>query len=268
MIRPLHVVLLLCAFSGFAQQAKHPGSDPVVNSLAELLSEYIQIPSESGKETDAGQFFMELCRNRGLHITPMGQEDGQFNFMASLFPLEERKPNVVLLNHIDVIPDSEENTHGPYSGVIEDGYLYGRGAIDNKGVAVMHLVALSQIKTNENYQDSPYNMSMLTVSCEEVQCPGGMQHVLSNYAEEINAAVVIGEGPTDISSLLEGEFPNQIFAISRAHKRAFWVELEIEIEGFGHGSVTPANYANKELVTALNALTKKKQKAVFNDLNT
>lgn len=267
MIRPLQLLLLLCMFCVSAQQVTPPGSDPAAASSAELLSLYVQIPSESGKEKRAGKFFMEVCRRRGLHITEMGQEDGIYNFMASLFPPEEKKPNVILMNHIDVVPEYEGNTHGPYSGVIEDGYLYGRGAIDNKGVAVMQLEAISRIKSSEDYQNSPYNISLLTVSCEETQCTGGMQHVLSEYAEEINAAVVIGEGPTDLSTLMDDDFPNPIYAISRAHKRAYWLELEIEIDGFSHGSVTPDAYANKELVSALQNLTKKKQKAIFNDLN-
>ena len=268
MIRPLQLLLLVCSVVGFAQQAKYPGKDLAASPSAELLSKYVQIPSPSGSEAEAGRFFMELCRNRGLYITEMGQEDGQFNFMASLFPPEENKPNVVLLNHIDVVPESKGNTFGPYSGKIEDGYLYGRGAIDNKGAAVMQLEALSRIKSVENYQDSPYNISLLSVSSEEMQSKGGARHVLSNYLEEINACVVIGEGPTDITTLIDGEFPNSIYAISRAHKRAYWMELKIEIEGFGHGSVTPDSYANKEMVAALENLTKKKQKAVFNELNT
>lgn len=268
MIRSLQLLLLLCMFSGMAQQAKLAGSGSAVNSSAKLLSEYVQIPSESGKEARAGLFFRNICQSRGLHITEMGQEDGQYNFMASLFPLKEKRPNVILMNHIDVVPENEGNTHGPYSGEIDEGYLYGRGAIDNKGVAVMHLEAISRIKSVENYQNSPYNISLLAVSCEETQCTGGMQHVLSNYSEDINAAVVIGEGPSDLATLMDGDFPNPIYAISRAHKRAYWVELEIEIEGFGHGSVTPESYANKEMVTALQNLTKKKQKAIFNDINT
>ena len=267
MVRPLQILFLLCTISGFAQKANITGTEAGVKSASELLSEYVRIPSESGNESPAGQFLLEECQNRGLHITQMGAQNGQFNFMASLFPLDENKPNVILMNHIDVVPEIEGNTHGPYSGRIENGYLYGRGAIDNKGVAVMHLEAITRLMSTENYSESPYNISLLAVSCEETQCPGGMQHVLANYAEEINAAVVLGEGPSDISALIEGEFPNRIYAISRAHKRAFWVELEIEIEGFGHGSVTPASYANKEMVTALQNLTKKKQKAVFNDLN-
>lgn len=268
MIRPLQILFFLCTLYGFSQETKPVGSDSSNGSSAELLSKYVQIPSDSGTEAEAGRFFMEQCRRRGLHITPLGDSNGQFNFIASLFPLDEKKPNVVLMNHIDVVPGNERSTHGPYSGVIENGYLYGRGAIDNKGVAVMHLEAISRIKSSENYQKSPYNISLLAVSCEETQCEGGMQYVLSNYADQINAAVVLGEGPSDISTLMDGEFPNPIYAISRAHKRAFWVELEIEIEGFSHGSVTPEPYANKEMVAALRNLTKKKQKAIFNDINT
>ena len=268
MIRPLHLLLVLCAFSAFAQQANLPVDETDHSSSVELLKKYIQIPSESGSESQAGEFLKAVCVERGLHITDMGEEDGQFNFMASLFPLEENKPNVILMNHIDVVPEHEENTHGTYSGTVENGYLYGRGAVDNKGVAVMHIEALTRIKASENYQDSPYNLSILAVSCEETQCPGGMQYVLSRYAEEMNPAVVIGEGPTEITRLMDDEFPRPLFAISLAHKRAYWMELEIEVEGFGHGSITPESYANKEMVAALQNLTGKKEKAIFNEINT
>ncbi len=268
MIRTLILLLLICSGIGYAQRAESPGNELPGTSSARLLQNYVQIPSESGKESKAGEFFKDICRDRGLHIKDMGQEDGRYNFMASLFPLEEKRPNIVFLNHIDVVPEYTDNVHGSYSGVLENGYLYGRGVLDNKGAAVMQLEALARIKTTENYQDSPYNISLLCVSCEETQCTGGIQHVLSNYADEVNAAVVIGEGPTDISKLIDGEFPHPIYAISLAHKRAYWVELEIEIEGFGHGSITPETYANKEMVTALERLTRKKQKAVFNEVNT
>ena len=268
MKRLFHLLFILTAVQIVAQQDQAISENSRMSEPAEWLQKYLQIPSESGQESRAGSFLKEICSDHGLFIKEMGQTDGNYNFMASLFPLEENKPNVILLNHLDVVPESENNVFGPYSGVVENGNLYGRGAVDNKGAAIMQLAAIVEIKERENYQDSEYNISLLSVSCEETQCPGGIEHVLDNYRNELNAAVVIGEGPTEITELLEGEFPKPIFGISVAHKRAFWLELELEIETVGHGSVTPVTYANKELVTALDRLVNKKQKTIFNDVNT
>ena len=267
MKRLVQLLLFLSVLTGQAQGMEKSMADSRLSEPAQLLQKYLQIPSESGQEARAGSFLMEICRSRGLFTREMGRENANFNFTASLFPLEDNKPNIILLNHIDVVPESDVNVFGPYSGVIENGNLYGRGAIDNKGAGIMQLSALLKIKANENYRESEYNVSLLSVSCEETQCSGGIQHVLENFGNELNAAVVISEGPTEITELLEGEFPKPIFGISLAHKRAYWLELELEIQTVGHGSVTPLTYANKELVTALDGLMKKKQKAIFNEVN-
>lgn len=267
-MKRLFLLLLILSAAQTVAQHNESLATPRLSQPALWLQKYLQIPSVSGQEAEAGNFLKETCRSRGLFIKEMVGDDGSYNFMASLFPLEENKPNVILLNHLDVVPESENNVFGPYSGVIENGNLYGRGAVDNKGAAIMQLAAIDRIKENENYRDSEYNISLLSVSCEETQCPGGIQHVLKNFRNDLNAAVVIGEGPTEITELLEEEFPNPIFGISLAHKRAYWLELELEIETLGHGSVTPLSYANKELVTALDKLLKKKQKAIFNEVNT
>jgi carboxypeptidase PM20D1 len=58
-----------------------------------------------------------------------------------------------------------------------------------------------------------------------------------------------------------------LFSISVAHKRALWLELELNIETSSHGSVTPKEYATKEMNAALYQVLKKEQKPVFTDLN-
>ena len=86
--------------------------------------------------------------------------------------------------------------------------------------------------------------------------------------EELNAAVVLGEGPSELTSLMEGDFDYPVFGISIITKKPLWLELVLESKTNGHGSITPQTYANKELVAALHRLTKKKPKAIFNDINT
>lgn len=259
---------VLLPIFGFAQKVSDNLSSGNLLNPTLILQQYVRIPSESGQEAKAGTFFKQQCENAGLHITEMGNEDGKFNFMASLFPPKANKPNIILLNHIDVIPESDGNQFGPYSGKIDNGKIYGRGSIDNKGVAVMQLSALNQIKHNVDYQNSPYNISVLAVSCEETQCPGGVQYIIEKYWDQLNPAVVIGEGATEITELVDEPFSNPIFGISLVHKRVYWIELELEIPVIAHGSITPLAYANQELVAALHRLTKKKEKAIFNEVNT
>ena len=237
-------------------------------SLENLLQKYIQIPSVSSNEFEAGEFMKSVCKDNGLHISDFGNKNGNYNFAASIFPLTSNKPNIIFLNHLDVIPESDESENGAYSGKIMNNKIYGRGAIDNKGAAMMQLFSLVEFLNNMDLKHSKYNVTFLSVSCEETQCSGGVDYVIDNFLEKLNPVVVIGEGPSELTTLIGGSFKHPVFGISVAHKRAFWLDLELELNTSGHGSITPLNYANKEMVASLNKLTRKKNKAIFNDLNT
>lgn len=236
-------------------------------SIENLLQKYIQIPSVSGNEKEAGDFIKSVCKENGLIITDFGSNNGNYNFAASIYPLSSEKPNIIFLNHLDVVPENEESKHGTFSGKIIDDKVYGRGAIDNKGVALMQLYGILQFLNDKSINGSKYNATFLAVSCEEAQCKGGIKHVVDNYFDILNPIVVIGEGPSELTKILGYEFKNPIFGISVAHKRIFWLKLELKNNTIAHGSITPIEYGNKSMVTSLSKLTKKKNKAIFNDLN-
>lgn len=236
-------------------------------SIERLLQKYVQIPSVSGNEKVAGGFLKSVCKENGLIINDFGNENSNYNFAASIFPLTSNKPNIIFLNHIDVVPEDDSPTRKAYSGIIIGNTLYGRGAIDNKGVAIMQLHSILQQLNSVSLEEAEYNVTFLAVSCEETQCDGGVGYVIDNYLELLNPVLVIGEGPSEITALIDGKFRNDIYGISVAHKRAFWLDLELKIHTNGHGSITPLSYANKEMVNALDNLLKKKNKIAFNDLN-
>lgn len=114
-----------------------------------LLSRYIQIPSVSGQEKEAGEFLAAQCKEKGLYIEVFNSHTGGYNLAASLFPLSSGKPNILLLNHIDVVPAGHDSSwqHRPYSGAIRRDTLWGRGTLDMKGVAVMQLMAIAKKNT-------------------------------------------------------------------------------------------------------------------------
>ncbi|MCK5638434.1 MAG: M20/M25/M40 family metallo-hydrolase [Flavobacteriaceae bacterium] len=267
MKKNIFIIFIFIISSVFAQKSDEIKYNGSLISIENLLQKYIQIPSVSGQEKEAGDFIKNICKENGLHITDFGNENGQYNFAASIFPLSTNKPNIILLNHIDVVPENTESENGAYSGKIVNEKIYGRGAIDNKGAAVMQLQSIVHLMNDEDLNINAFNVTFLAVSCEETQCKGGVKYVIKNYFDILNPVVVIGEGPSELTTIIGGEFKNPIFGISVAHKRSFWLNLELIKNTSGHGSITPLNYSNKEMVASLDKLTKKNNKTIFNDLN-
>lgn len=263
----LFSILIMSHFYLFSQQRQIKSADGTLTSIENVLQQYIRIPSVSGQEKNAGDFLKKVCENNGLYIADFGNIDGQYNFAASIFPLSSGKPNIVFLNHIDVVPESTYQDRQPYSGSIEDGVIYGRGSIDNKGAALMQLLGILSVLQEQDKELSTYNISLLAVSCEETQCAGGVSYVNEHHFDELNPVVVFGEGPSELTSLMDGHFTQPVFGISIIHKKPFWIQLDLESKTNGHGSITPLTYANKELVAALERLTRKKPKAIYNDVN-
>ena len=267
--RAVFIFLFLSCFKAGGQGLDCIFKDSLL-TIEQALSEYVQIESVSGNERLAGEFLKNICKSNNLHITDMGTENGNYNFAASIYPLNLAKPNIIFLNHIDVVPEGDLNKwqEPPYSGKITKDEIWGRGAFDNKGAAIMQLFSILEIAKKYKKEALKYNITLLAVSCEETQCNGGAKYVVDNYLDILSPIVVIGEGPPAISGIIQNN-PNQsVFGISIAHKRALWIELELDIETNGHGSVTPKEYANKEMVIALNKLFHKKQRIIFNSLNT
>lgn len=239
-------------------------------NIQEILSKYVQHKSISGNEQNAGEWLKNLCKENGLFIKQMGDKDGNYNFAASIYPLSQNLPNIILVNHIDVVPadDTEKWTFHPFSGKITDTDVWGRGAYDNKGPAIMQLFSIIDILRKYKEKKLPYNVTFLAVSCEETQNEGGIEFVVNNFLKELSPAVVIGEGPPGLKNIVKRKPNMPIFGVSTSHKRVFWIKLELEFKSSGHGSVPPPTYVNKEFTFALNRLLKKKQKVILNKLNT
>ncbi len=239
-------------------------------TMPELLSEYIQIPSVSGWEREAGEFLTRVARENGLHVTHMGQSNSNYNLAASIYPLTAGLPNIILLNHIDVVPvgDTTVWEYPPFSGFISDTEIWGRGAFDNKGIGIIHLFSVIEMARRSVGCQLPYNITFLAGSCEETQCGGGASFVAENYLDLLQPAVVIGEGPPALQGILKSQPDTWIFGISVAHKRALWLRLDLIVESTRHGSVTPLCYANQEMVEALSKLVQHRPKAIYTDLNT
>jgi carboxypeptidase PM20D1 len=220
-----------------------------------LLSALIKIQSTSGREGAVGRYIAAYCKQAGLQVQMFSEADSSYNFAASLFPLSAGKPNVVLLNHLDVVAaaDTLAWTVPPFSGLVTDSCVWGRGALDMKGMAVMQLMALkAQLESNPS--TLPYNVTMLCVSGEETGGTTGAEIVTKKYLDILKPIVVYGEGGSGLTGAVPGKPNLTMYTVSVAEKSNMWLQLQLKFRGHGHGAAAPINYPNRDMIKALNKL--------------
>ena len=233
-----------------------------------LLSQYIQHSSVTGNEKNAGEYFAGLCTGKGLIVRVLTDKTDSYNFAASLYPLETGKPNIILLNHIDVVQENDSSSwkYPPFSGAIVGDTVWGRGAIDMKGVAVMQLLAVSSYTGMAQNTDLPYNVTILCVSGEERAGITGAKIIINNFLSDLNPLVILGEGGIGTEGLIAKKPQKLIFCISLNDKRAAWISLHLKFETSGHSAIPPPESANTIMLKALNNLQSIKPAVHFNSL--
>ena len=134
-------------------------------AIARDTSALVQAPSLTGDERPAFERLGELAAALGLepelhehdlaalraHPDHPGEEAPREELLGLTVTLPGTRAGRVCLNgHIDVVgPGSAPWRHGPFSGVIEDGYVHGRGSVDMKGGVVAALHALAELREGE-----------------------------------------------------------------------------------------------------------------------
>ncbi len=251
--------------------AQNTGTDIWVEEkesfLRQFLSTYLTYPSVSGHEREAGLFFTDQCRQQGLHVKVLSEDEDRYNFIASLYPLESRKPNIILLSHIDVVDagEPEKWTYPPFSGAVINGEVWGRGAIDNKAMGAMQFAALIEFIELSRIRELPFNVSLLAVSGEETGGANGAGYVTDHFFDLLNPIVVLGEGGSGVSGVISSDPDRFLYGIAINHKRALWLRLTLNNVSAGHGSVPTNENATMLMVAALDRLNKRKRTLFLSD---
>lgn len=253
------IFLLLSCYSiflSYAAKAQIEIDQKEPLSPATLLSQYIQIPSVTGQELLAGQFLQQLFTEEGFHVRVFNDQIDAFNIAASIYPLDQGKPNIIFLSHMDVVPATEGGNpkYGAFSGEIANGRVWGRGALDNKGMMVMQFFAAKEFLQQSKTKELPYNITVLVVSGEETGGEKGAALIVENHLKELNPLVVFGEGGAGIDHIIKKKPQQKVFGIEVAAKRMLWLELSFKASNSGHSSVPPLNYPLKQNIVILRKL--------------
>ena len=103
------------------------------DDVVSFMQRLIQFPSVTGSEAEIGAFMAGECAKDKLKVEIVEPMDGRVNVVAKYHGTGDG-PRMMMYSHIDVVPAGDLNSwkHPPFGGEIHDGWLWGRGAQDNK----------------------------------------------------------------------------------------------------------------------------------------
>jgi len=218
---------------------------------ARWLRDYLRIDTTNppGAEYLAAGFLADILHREGIPTRLLVSPGGRTSLYARLkaaHPVAGPGTGaLVLLHHMDVVPPGPDWTVEPFAGLVRDGKLWGRGALDIKSLGVAQLAAFVDLKRRG--VDLARDVVFLAVADEERGGQEGLGWILEHHADLFGpVAAVLGEGGTNRT--INGR--NLWAGIEVAQKRPLWLRISASGRG-GHGSgLNPAS-ATHQLIEGL-----------------
>lgn len=173
------------------------------DELVELLQELIRIPTvntgkmPTGNETELCKFLKAKLDKEGIDSEIIESIPTRGNLIARLDGKQNGRAKLMLMSHTDVVPIGDESKwiYPPFSGKIDDGRIYGRGADDCKGLIAcetMVMILMKRLKV-------PLKRSLiLSAGCdEETGSRYGFHWLAKHKKDRISAEFAINEAGGD-----------------------------------------------------------------------
>jgi acetylornithine deacetylase/succinyl-diaminopimelate desuccinylase-like protein/uncharacterized membrane protein (UPF0127 family) len=212
-----------------------------------------------GKERPAAAYLARLLQAEGVRAELLAAKPGRANLVARLRGTGEKQP-LLLLSHLDTVGFERDRwSVDPLKGVIKEGYVYGRGVVDNKGLTAAELTALLWVKRNK--LKLKRDIILAAVADEESGGHAGTRWLLEKHPDRIRAEYAVNEGGA--LTIQDGRI--RIVGVQTAEKRYFDVRLGSRGTG-GHSSAPAADNAIFTLASALTAVRESKHPFRLNDV--
>jgi acetylornithine deacetylase/succinyl-diaminopimelate desuccinylase-like protein len=221
----------------------------IQQEAAQTLSAYVKLDSSHpvGRTVDTAGLLADRLAAEGIpskvYTTP---DPNKVNLVAKLTAKNPVGKPLVLSHHMDVVQAiASDWTFDPYSGEIANGYIYGRGTLDDKGMGIMELLTMLLLKRNG--VELERDVLMLATCDEEIGSPLGAKFMVENHFADLDPAFVLDEGGGGQRGFYSA---GDVFGISVGEKRACRFTLTARAEP-GHGSQPWDESATHRLVAAV-----------------
>jgi acetylornithine deacetylase/succinyl-diaminopimelate desuccinylase-like protein len=246
----LFTALCLPSFSGPARAASDADIKAQPESIR-MLADYLKIDTTNppGNEKLGAEYLASILRSNGIEAEIFDTAPNRSCVYARLKGNGKKKA-IVLLNHIDVVPARAEDwKYPPFGGEIHDGELWGRGALDMKGMGIIELEAMLRLKRSGVVLDR--DIIFLATPDEEVGGDQGAKWFKDHKADLLkDAEFLLNEG-FHIDTDKNGKV--LYWGVNVAEKSLIWLKVTAKGDA-GHASMPIANSAPNRLVRGLTRL--------------
>lgn len=223
--------------------------EAMLASLKQLLAiRSVVEPAKGDMPFGAGvqkafEYMLELGTKEGFDSENIDNYGGHIDFGGYL---TDKKGDITAVNgetmgivcHLDTVPEGEGWTHPPFAGEIEDGKMYGRGTIDDKGPAIAAFFAMKAIK---GCGIVPEKRVRLILGLDEETGWAGMRY----YLEKVKAPD-FGFTPDAEFPAIHGEKGVLIFDIAKKFGKT--ENKGLELRSFKGGSAPNMVAANARVI--------------------
>jgi acetylornithine deacetylase/succinyl-diaminopimelate desuccinylase-like protein len=171
------------------------GSRALAEEARGLLQRLIRFDTVNppGNERDAQEHLAGHLGSAGFECELLGAEQRRPNLVARLKGASPG-PTLCLLGHVDtVLADATEWTHDPFGGEIDDGFLWGRGALDMKSQVAAEIAAGAGLARG-GWRPGAGDLLIVAVVDEETGGELGAAWITAEHPEKVRCEMLVNEG--------------------------------------------------------------------------
>lgn len=252
--------ILVTTAAGLSFSAE-PDWDDAQDELVELLQDLTRADTQNppGSEIAACRILDTFFDREGISCRIYKSAEKRANLLARL-PGDGRQKAVLLVAHTDVVPaDLREWSVPPFSGELKDGFIYGRGALDDKGMLAVEAMTLALLK-----RQGPRlrrDIVFLATAGEESGGSVGVGWMLERHRDRLDAAFALNEG----GRIIVREGRPLYVAVQTEEKVAYNIKL-IARGTTGHAAVPRLDNAVFTMAEALDRLSRYSSRRILDPI--
>ena len=222
------------------------------NETITLCQEMIRIPSVNygegkGDEKAMAEYVASKLAEVGIKSELIETAPNRVNVVAKVEGSDQSRRGLVLHGHIDVVPaNAADWSVDPFSGVIKDGFIWGRGAVDMKDMDAM-ILATVRMWQRIGYKP-PRNILLVFFADEEAGSNYGSRWLVKHRPEIFDGYSEAVSEVGGFSVTITGE--HRLYLIEAAQKGIQWMKLTAKGTA-GHGSFINQNNAVTKVADAV-----------------
>jgi len=248
-------------------------TEPPVDDVVDVVSRLIRFDTTNTGdlattkgEAECAQWIAAQLKEVGYQVEYVESgASGRGNVFARLEGADSSRGTLLIHGHLDVVPaePAEWSVH-PFSGAIEDGYVWGRGAVDMKDMVGMMIVTARQFRRAGVVP--PRDLLFAFVADEENGGKYGAQWLVDNRPDLFDGVTeAVGEvGGFSLTVPRHDGGERRLYLIETAEKGLYWMRLTARGRP-GHGSMTHEHNAVTSIAQAVARLGRHRFPLVVTD---